>query len=80
MSVTKNCEYCGKLFTVIPSRNKTAKFCCRKCADASKKGENNVICTNCGKPFHRKKYYIESCKRNIGIFCSKECLKEYKKE
>lgn len=40
--ITKICENCGKEFSVIKSREFTAKYCCRKCSDESKK-ENLIL-------------------------------------
>ena len=77
--VTKICENCGKEFKVIKCRENTAKYCCRKCSDESKKASNNVICSFCGKPFHLKNYQINRYNRTLGIFCSRECLNEAKK-
>ena len=77
--VTKICENCGKEFKVIKCRENTAKYCCRKCSDESKKASNNVICSFCGKPFHLKNYQITKYNRTLGIFCSRECLNEAKK-
>lgn len=76
--VTKICENCGKEFKVIKCRENTAKYCCRKCADESRKASNNVICSFCGKPFHMKNYQINKYNRNLGIFCSRECLNKAK--
>lgn len=77
MPVQKVCEHCGKTFEVIPCRAEKAKYCCRACSDASKKAENNVVCTQCGKPFHMKKYQMEKYNRNHGFFCCKECYSKF---
>lgn len=78
--VTKICKYCGKEFSVINCRANTAKYCSRKCSDASKNAENNVICSVCGKEFHVKPFQINRYTRNLGIFCSRKCLNIAKKE
>lgn len=66
--VTLVCEHCSKTYSVINSRKNTSKYCCRKCADQSKVGENNVECKVCKKPFHLKPYKVtgNNC-------CSMEC-------
>lgn len=76
--ITKICENCGKEFKVIKCRENTAKYCCRKCADESKKASNNVICSFCGKPFHMKKFQINRYNRTLGIFCSRKCVSKAK--
>ena len=74
------CKNCGNEFEVIPSRSKTAKYCCRKCSDEAKHAKPNTICTNCGKEFHMKQSRINKYPRNMGVFCCKECAAEYRKE
>lgn len=76
--VDKICEVCGKSFSVINCRKDTAKYCSRKCSDKAKKGQNNVICSTCGKPFHMKESQLKRYDRNLGIFCSKKCLNKMK--
>lgn len=76
--ITKICENCGKEFKVIKCRENTAKYCCRKCADESRKASNNVICSFCGKPFHMKKFQINRYNRTLGIFCSRKCVSKAK--
>lgn len=76
--ITKICENCGKEFQVIPSRNETARYCCRKCADEARKGIPNVQCSICGKWFHMKSYRLNRYSRRLGIFCSRECLNKGK--
>ena len=79
MKILKICEHCGKEFEVPHWRDK-ARFCCRKCCDEHKVSENNLICAICGKPFHRKPYHIKRVKGDFGLCCSRECLRELKKE
>lgn len=76
--IKKICEYCGNEFYVIPCRESIAKYCSRKCADLSKKAKPNVVCDICGKHFHMKKHQLERYERNLGIFCSVECLNKAK--
>lgn len=80
--VTITCLNCGNFFQVINSRKDTAKFCCRNCADEYKRKNQdlNCTCTQCGKKFHMKQSQIDRYPRNMGIFCSKECEAEYRKE
>lgn len=78
MEITKVCECCGKTFTV-PHWRSSARYCSRKCSDASRVLPPNVVCTNCGKSFRMKKYQQERYNRNCGYFCSRKCFAEYKK-
>lgn len=41
--------------------------------------ELNVICTQCGKPFHMKPYQLHRYQRNHGTFCSRACYALFKK-
>lgn len=76
--ITKTCEICGIEFKVIRSRNKTAKYCSIECQNKALRGEDNCICTQCGKPFHMKQSRQKRYERNLGLFCSRECLSKYK--
>ena len=78
--VKKICEYCGKEFSVINKRDNTAKYCCRNCADKAKIAKPNCTCTQCGKEFYMKKYQQDSYNRNLGYFCSRDCVTEYKRK
>jgi hypothetical protein len=49
--VNKICETCGNEFEVIKAREKTAKFCCRKCVDK----------WNTGKPTWNSGKTYEEC-------------------
>lgn len=40
--------------------------------------ENNVVCTQCGTPFHMKPYRRDKRNRKWGYFCCKVCLNKYK--
>lgn len=77
--VKKICKTCGKEFEVIQCREKTAKYCCKKCAGEAAHGANNATCTNCGKPFHMKPTQMDRYKRTMGFFCSIGCSTEYRK-
>lgn len=76
------CKQCNKEFEVIPSRQNTAKFCCRECADQWIKDHRNLNCTcsQCGSKFHMKPYQMNRYPRNMGFFCSKECASKYREE
>lgn len=78
--VTKICENCGASFEVIKSRENTARFCCRACADEFKRKNQDLNCTCdwCGKKFHLKPSAITRYKRTMGIYCSKECMNKAK--
>lgn len=78
--ITKTCEVCGAEFKVIKCRDETAKYCSIKCQRKSLRGEENCICTQCGKSFHMKQSQQNKYERNLGLFCSKECFSEYKKK
>ena len=77
--IEKVCEYCGKKYHVIESRDGSAKYCSRECADKALHGIKNCTCSQCGKKFHMKKSQKDRYDRNLGIFCSQECLNKYKK-
>ena len=78
-NVKKICEVCGKVFYCGKWRKDTAKYCSIECQNKSLHGELNQICTNCGKKFHMKQYQFNRYNRNMGVFCSRECLNKYKK-
>jgi len=77
MLIKKTCPICHKEFSV-PHWRTSARYCSSKCAHVALQASNNVVCTNCGKPFHMKKYALEKYDRNMGVFCSKKCVNEYK--
>lgn len=78
--VEKKCLTCDIIFSVIDSRANKAKYCCKECADLNKKGENNSICTECGKSFHIKESAKKRYKRTQGYFCSTKCVAEFRKK
>ena len=72
------CEWCGKEFSVCPSRMKAEHICCsRKCAANLKKSlqKPNSVCPICGKHF-----YIKPCQKkdDNSNCCSRECLRKQK--
>lgn len=73
MSIEKVCLICGKSFKVIPSRDKTAKYCSRTCSDKSRIKENNCKCGFCGKEFHLKPIRIKRVSEKFGNYCSRQC-------
>lgn len=80
LKVQKVCEFCENDFEVDHWRKDTAKFCGRECSDASKKAEDNTICTQCGNSFHIKQSQKNRYSRTHGYFCSRECHSDFKKE
>lgn len=72
------CKVCNSDFTRNGKQAKIAKCCSRKCMGIYFKAKDNVICTNCQKPFHVKQSQIDRYKRNFGIFCSIECSSKYR--
>lgn len=86
MPITKNCQQCSKEFSVIPAREKTAKFCSNKCRGAwradrwvgkdSPRWRSDVSrskeCERCGEVFHHRhgRPLVSFQKRK---FCSKVC-------
>jgi len=80
------CVQCGKCFEVIPAREKTARFCSRKCQGAYKSihqsgengstwngGKTKMVCPMCGKIFEVTPSIV-----NKRRFCSGECWGNYK--
>lgn len=73
------CHQCGKQFTVYKCvyKENSTKYCSRQCKIDSSKNEDtlmNVLCTNCGKLFSKRKHKI--CENN---YCSLECKIERSK-
>jgi len=65
---SKKCIICGELFSVLPYRTQTAKYCSVSCAHLGMKKNKELNCLICGKLI----------KRNSKLFCSWECYKTYK--
>lgn len=78
--VLKNCLNCNKEFSVVDSRINSAKYCSKECEGNFKKGENNTICTECGKSFHLKESQKKRHKRTHGYFCSTTCVANFRKK
>lgn len=78
MMIEKKCLICGNTF-YVPQYRANAKYCGVNCQRESLRAKPNVKCTYCGKEFHMKKYQKEKTNRNMGYFCSKKCMNEYKK-
>lgn len=67
--IEKICEYCNNTFKVYPYRERSARFCSKKCHYDSK---NHIrICKTCGKeyksPNHLKSFYCSLDCASIGI-------------
>ncbi len=73
MLVEKTCPICGVKFTVPHWRLEKAKYCSPACRQESLKAKDNVNCSWCGKPFHMKRYQMDSSRRTMGYFCCREC-------
>lgn len=71
-AIFKECEVCGKLFRVPPSRAEKAKACSNKCASVLRGKSNQkrvtVECKACGV-----KYEVPECHADRSIYCSKKC-------
>lgn len=86
--IPKVCQWCGKEFSVKPSYaaqgKNYGKYCSRKCAYASRSGQNSKFwtggqqeytCTQCGKIFLRHPCFVKS----ENVFCSYSCNSIHKK-
>lgn len=78
MQIQKKCLICGNVF-FVPHWRPNAKYCSISCQRKSLHGDDNTICTNCGKSFHLKPYSKKKTSRHMGYFCSVKCKNEYKK-
>ena len=72
MQVT--CEYCGKVFSRVPSKVKEHNFCSRECRGKAESKKLILCCKICGKNFLRSKSHAEQSKIS---FCSRECYKKF---
>lgn len=79
MFVDKECLICGNKFKVPHWRDGTAKYCSAKCQRESLKAKPNLICSICGKEFHRKPSHIKRFNGDYGFCCSKRCDKELRR-
>jgi hypothetical protein len=78
--IEKTCLQCGKVFSVTPKRDKTAKYCGRACKSLGEHGKPKkkraqvpVQCAHCGTRFTVKKSRIHRVR-----FCSKTCKNAHK--
>ena len=78
--IEKKCIVCNNSFNVYKSRIDSAKYCSKKCEGDDRKGENNCVCTECGKEYHIKESFKKRHKRTQGYFCSTKCVAEHRKK
>lgn len=78
------CLRCGKEF--VPKDQSPAhlkknppKYCSRKCAQPNQFSQVLLVCVQCGKQFHRKKY-MEEWSKERGPFCGFRCYAQWQKE
>ena len=73
MPIQKVCVVCGKVFSVPPTREKTAKACSHKCAISvrakSIERKITVVCEHCKLPFK-----IPRSHKNRRVYCSTDCM------
>lgn len=67
MPTPKTCIYCGKQFSVPPSRIEKAKYCSHKCREDAK-ARPPKTCTHCGKQYSVIPVHYEASK-----YCSRKC-------
>lgn len=68
--VQKQCDICGKTFTVIRVREKTAKFCSLRCYNKVRHyGSVHVACVVCGKTVRRSPSKVKEGR----TCCSPQC-------
>jgi predicted nucleic acid-binding Zn ribbon protein len=72
--VEKKCLNCGNRFEVINSREDSAKYCSKVCANEKLKGELNTVCTECGELFHLKESSKKDTKELMAIFVQPNVL------
>ena len=80
----RNCEYCGKEFSV-PYKSIKKKYCSHSCANkatAKKRAEKmskekvKIKCKKCGNVFERHKSYVDYYGADKIKYCSRECQSE----
>lgn len=59
--VVKKCEFCCASFKVPLYRQKTAKFCSKKCKSLSERKRKVINCQYCGKSFETNKKDRKFC-------------------
>jgi len=70
MKQTKTCLRCGKEYTTY---KENSNYCSIECRHP----KNIVVCTCCGKEFHKKKSHADTSQNN---FCSNDCHYKYRKD
>lgn len=75
MPITKNCEVCGKEFSVPPVRANTARACSNACGYVirGRSNQKRVVleCAHCKKPFE-----TPVCNADRRVYCSYNCKHE----
>lgn len=84
--VTKNCEQCGKGYSVYPFRAATSRFCSRSCKAKVKLGRierkpkgrasYHAECQRCGKVFTVDNHYYLRTRRYCSISCANRGRKD----
>ncbi len=78
--VTNTCEQCRNTFIVECWRAKTARFCSKPCADASRKKDESVLthktCGKCRRSLSVASFYWSSRKQKYHGYC-KACRHDY---
>lgn len=74
--IQKVCQYCGKLYEVIPA-NKDSKFCCKQCLYNSRKIIREKTCQYCGKQFIVKKKNQKYCCLKCATQAQQSCEDEF---
>ncbi|MBC8488489.1 MAG: DUF559 domain-containing protein [Bacteroidetes bacterium] len=68
--ITKQCKYCNKTFTLLPSKVKqnAAKFCSKHCSNEAKRQANTIkYCNVCNESFNAKQDKSQK-------YCSRICF------
>lgn len=70
--IQKNCEFCGKVIEILPSRTKIGKglFCSKECYTLSQQTRVKRTCEWCGNEFETIPCIAE---KGHGRFCSSDC-------
>lgn len=85
--ISKYCEYCGQIYTIPRTRDKTSRFCSNACKNKwqseNNVGESNslykkvsIVCDYCGKEILVSPYRIDASNKH---FCSYDCTHNYYK-
>lgn len=76
------CDGCGKIIQISSSQYNRLKdgrqkhiYCSKECKSISQYTGHEVVCSNCGRKFYRRKQHID---RHEFQFCCLECGNEYK--